>query len=263
MKDYYDILGISPNASKEDIKRAYHILAAQFHPDKANGNERRFKEVNEAYRILYSIDSRTEYDREYSASKANSREGANVSDSEAEKDKVKQANVGIFFPKKQFLVFLSIAVLFVIGFGMYIMLEGKSYVSNKKPLALTIQTPIASSHTSELKDENSWLDKMPVGTADRYGAEVLQIGGSGSRITQKTVYLLTEQGYLKPSDDWVYVSFNRPADIMDVGCRDGYVETSCVINGRKSAVDKIFGCRGMPLENKIQNSVVIECHKNN
>ncbi len=62
-EDYYEILGVPEGASKEDIKRAYHILAHQYHPDKNNGNEFRFKKINEAYRILHDDGSRFEYDR--------------------------------------------------------------------------------------------------------------------------------------------------------------------------------------------------------
>lgn len=70
-KDYYDILGIPLNASKEDIKRAYRILAHQYHPDMKGGNEKRFKEINEAYRILSGDDTRAEYDRSYNVKRAN------------------------------------------------------------------------------------------------------------------------------------------------------------------------------------------------
>lgn len=105
MKDYYNILGVSHNTSKEDIKRAYYILAAQFHPDKNNGNEKRFKEINEAYRILYSESSRTEYDREYNANQARK------NNNETKGEKVEQANRDIEFPKKFFFIAPAIAVL--------------------------------------------------------------------------------------------------------------------------------------------------------
>ena len=65
MKDYYDILGVQRNATQEDIKRSYRILAQQFHPDKENGSEKRFKEINEAYRVLSGTASKIEYDAEY------------------------------------------------------------------------------------------------------------------------------------------------------------------------------------------------------
>ena len=63
-KDYYEILGVPRNSSKEDIKRAYYILAQQYHPDKSNGSEKRFKEINEAYRILFYDNSREQHDEE-------------------------------------------------------------------------------------------------------------------------------------------------------------------------------------------------------
>ncbi len=63
MKDYYSVLGVSREASEEDIKKAYRKLAHQFHPDKAGGNESKFKEVNEAYQVLSNKDKRSQYDR--------------------------------------------------------------------------------------------------------------------------------------------------------------------------------------------------------
>lgn len=62
-KDYYKILGVSRNTSEEDIKRAYRKLAHKYHPDKAGGDEEKFKEVNEAYQVLSSKEKRAQYDK--------------------------------------------------------------------------------------------------------------------------------------------------------------------------------------------------------
>jgi len=62
-KDYYKILGVSKNASEEEIKKAYHRLAHQYHPDKAGGDEKKFKEISEAYQILSNKEKRVQYDR--------------------------------------------------------------------------------------------------------------------------------------------------------------------------------------------------------
>ena len=61
-KNYYDVLGVNKNASKDDIKKAFHKLAHKFHPDKAQGDADKFKEVSEAYSILSDDKKRAEYD---------------------------------------------------------------------------------------------------------------------------------------------------------------------------------------------------------
>jgi molecular chaperone DnaJ len=62
MKDYYKILGVSRSASAEDIKKAYYELAHKHHPDKG-GDENKFKEINEAYRVLSNKEKREQYDK--------------------------------------------------------------------------------------------------------------------------------------------------------------------------------------------------------
>jgi curved DNA-binding protein len=64
-KDYYKTLGVSRDASREDIQRAYRKLARKFHPDlnKAPDAEQKFKDINEAYEVLKDPEKRKKYDQ--------------------------------------------------------------------------------------------------------------------------------------------------------------------------------------------------------
>ncbi|HMQ48297.1 MAG TPA: molecular chaperone DnaJ [Saprospiraceae bacterium] len=65
-RDYYEVLGVSRNADKDELKKAYRKLALQYHPDKNPGDkqaEEKFKEAAEAYEVLGDEDKRARYDR--------------------------------------------------------------------------------------------------------------------------------------------------------------------------------------------------------
>lgn len=69
MKNYYEILEVSENASNEIIERAYRVLAKKYHPDmwsnsKSYWAENKFKEITEAYQILSNPTLRKQYDME-------------------------------------------------------------------------------------------------------------------------------------------------------------------------------------------------------
>ncbi len=64
-KDHYQTLGVSKNATTEEIKKAYRKLALKYHPDRGGGKEaeEKFKEANEAYQILSDPQKRQAYDQ--------------------------------------------------------------------------------------------------------------------------------------------------------------------------------------------------------
>ena len=65
-KDYYEVLGVSKNASDDEIKKAYRKLAVKYHPDKNPGDkeaEAKFKEINEAHDVLSDKQKRARYDQ--------------------------------------------------------------------------------------------------------------------------------------------------------------------------------------------------------
>ncbi len=65
-RDYYEVLGVNRNATEQELKSAYRKLALQYHPDRNPGDhgaEEKFKQINEAYGVLSSAESRARYDR--------------------------------------------------------------------------------------------------------------------------------------------------------------------------------------------------------
>jgi len=64
-RDYYEVLGVSRNASNEELKSAFRTLARKFHPDinKEPDSEEKFKEINEAFAVLSDADKRRAYDQ--------------------------------------------------------------------------------------------------------------------------------------------------------------------------------------------------------
>ncbi len=91
MKDYYRILELTPDATEEQIRKAYRRLALLHHPDKNHGDpkaEERFKEIAEAYGVLIDRTKRTQYDRYRTtgAQQKNTDEGFNYSQEDILKD---------------------------------------------------------------------------------------------------------------------------------------------------------------------------------
>jgi molecular chaperone DnaJ len=81
-KDYYNILGVDKNASKDDIKKSYRKLAMEYHPDKNPGNaqaEEKFKEISEAYSVLTDDEKKSNYDR-FGTTDGNFNSGFDIND---------------------------------------------------------------------------------------------------------------------------------------------------------------------------------------
>ena len=62
--NYYTVLGVEKNSTADEIKKAYRKLSLRFHPDKPNGDETKFKEINEAFQVLGDKEKRQMYDNQ-------------------------------------------------------------------------------------------------------------------------------------------------------------------------------------------------------
>jgi DnaJ family protein B protein 11 len=62
MGDYYEILGVSKQSTSDEIKKSYRKLSLKYHPDKNNGDDRNFKNINEAYQTLNDPQKKKMYD---------------------------------------------------------------------------------------------------------------------------------------------------------------------------------------------------------
>lgn len=108
----------------------------------------------------------------------------------------------------------------------------------------------------------TWQVQVVEPNIESYGGDAIQISGPGSRMVERTAYLLDEHGYLSPAEEWVKTWFNSAAYIMYVECREGYKISSC----KSSSYNKLINDPALPcgiyIEEKMQNKAEIICNKN-
>lgn len=101
MKNYYDLLEVTPKASTEIIEKAYKVLVRKYHPDLYSGEEKiyaeeKVKELNEAYRVLSSSFLREQYDleleKENNLNNSNNFKARNTADNKQKTDNYKNIN---------------------------------------------------------------------------------------------------------------------------------------------------------------------------
>ena len=66
MKNYYEVLGVSRDATKDEIKKAYRVMAKKYHPDRNKDDNdaiKKFQDASEAYEVIGNEESRAEYDK--------------------------------------------------------------------------------------------------------------------------------------------------------------------------------------------------------
>ncbi|MFA6184501.1 MAG: hypothetical protein WC682_05415 [Parcubacteria group bacterium] len=112
------------------------------------------------------------------------------------------------------------------------------------------------------KEQLNWNGETANQIAERinkYGANIILIGGAGSRQIQKEVYNPENQEYLVPEDEWVSISLNRSADLLRVFCRDGFKLINCNGGNEEKLGDETSCTR--TVNKDIQNVLNVECEK--
>lgn len=131
-KDYYQVLGVSKNATQDDIKKAYRKLAHEYHPDKNHGNEKKFKEINEAYQVLSDKDKRSQYDQFENAFEEN------------------QGPAGFDFRGKGF-DFMDFEEILEDFFGFGAGARGKKNIKRGKDIEIQMEIPLEATLTKQEK----------------------------------------------------------------------------------------------------------------
>ena len=111
MKDFYKILDINPSTTEKEIKTSFHKLAYKYYPDKNQGNDKKFKEINEAYQVLSDKYQRGVYDATIFIKRQQAKPQTTT-----QKNTIKNPNV-----------IQNTAILFLIGIGFWIWGDRSNY----------------------------------------------------------------------------------------------------------------------------------------
>ena len=159
---------------------------------------------------------------------------------------------------------IFIIVLLVIFLGLNFYLDYNNRAFDDKGIQSDKQNSEETKLlNNKLSTNNPIPDHLLEEDLSHYSGQIIRLGGHGSFIDQKTAWLLTTgYGNLKPAENWINIIYNRPGDLIHVGCREGYKIIFCKIDGedQKIETDKLFSCSGF-LKNSYRNDILIECEK--
>ncbi|HVU94516.1 MAG TPA: hypothetical protein VHE34_04795 [Puia sp.] len=109
------------------------------------------------------------------------------------------------------------------------------------------------------KESEHALRKFNRGPVLKYAADVMHIGGIGSRLTTKTAWLLTDHGYLN-AEEFVIVGYNNGGDLMSLSAKPGYKIYNCAsYTGNEILHEGSVSFRRIRLEDKMKNGFTIFC----
>lgn len=147
-------------------------------------------------------------------------------------------------------------ILNIIFYLLIIVSFGYLYFQNKKLVEKVSLLEINKKINPVVKD---------IYNGERYSAEILQLGGEGSHLTQITVYQLDEQSVrpivLNPPEEFIKTSFNVSRTMMTVKCTNNYKIAKCILNSKDVDLYGLDFC-DIGIEENYKNIIKVECEKN-
>lgn len=270
MKNYYEILGLEPNATNDEIKTAFRKLSMKFHPDKNDGDnyfEQWTKKVNEAYETLGNNEKKRIYDENLNGNYSR-KQNVNSHSSTSEKEilnKIKELTPEFLNAKKSFIEasiryhsissqsipnkftttrILLIVLLFLISFvGLKNLSSGKlNFLENQND-------DIANSNVWE-KDFEETLPNLSISlklSTDVYDSEPAII--KEIKTIDNDVYIVVDVVQIKYKDDFEYDIVNENPKlrtykvranvvILNTNCKE-YTNSKYIINNKRGLVERL------------------------
>ncbi len=174
MKDHYAVLGLRRDASKEDIRQACRILVKKLHADGQQVDETAYRDIQEAYQVLYLDESRARYDALREAAQPVETRSDSGRRIEVEQAKACQVEHSRKAPKKKrFPVFLPVSVILIaVFFGFWLFVRSKG----DKPVLDSRQEGLEKFSQGSFQEASDLLEKS--GGDERDPEVLLKLGAS-------------------------------------------------------------------------------------
>ena len=121
MQNYYEVLKVKKTASSDEIKKAYHVLASKYHPDKHPENQKyaedMMKDINVAHEVLLDAESRRKYDESLEPNFSNQNAYESQSCYSSEEEKGEPPPIFESLKEHRILILAAIVIIGIILFG--------------------------------------------------------------------------------------------------------------------------------------------------
>jgi len=121
MQNYYEVLKVKKTASSDEIKKAYHVLASKYHPDKHPENQKyaedMMKDINVAHEVLLDAESRRKYDESLEPNFSNQNAYESQSYYSSEEEKGEPTPIFESLKEHRILILAAIVIIGIILFG--------------------------------------------------------------------------------------------------------------------------------------------------